>query len=60
VAILKLLLARHDVDINSPDGNGTTPLSLAVKCRKEEIVELLLARKYINVSLQDHNGRTFL
>jgi ankyrin repeat protein len=41
---VKLLLARDDVDTDSKDSNGWTPLSWAVKKRHEAVVKLFLAR----------------
>ena len=52
------LLATVDVDTRGPNAtNGDTPLILAVKADKREIVDLLLGHK-ANISLADKNDNT--
>ena len=70
---MKLLLERGDVDPNSSDNNGQTPLSFAAgqllrsdnpgglfsyAPRYECIMRLLLQRGDIHPNLPDNNGRT--
>ena len=57
-AIVKLLLARNDVDVNIPDCSLRTPLSLAASRAKNHFVKLLLARADINVQAADSFGYT--
>jgi ankyrin repeat protein len=56
-AIVKLLLERPDIEVNSKDGDRT-PLSLAAENRHEAIVKLLLERPDIEVNSKDPYGRT--
>ena len=62
--VIKLLLKRRDVNPNSPDGNGRTPLSFATNepwkpCyENKSVMELLLERGEIDPNAQDSNGRT--
>jgi ankyrin repeat protein len=42
-SVVRLLLARSDVDLNVEDERGETPLSLAVRIGQDSIVGLLLA-----------------
>jgi ankyrin repeat protein len=42
--VVKLLLARHEVNVNSKDKNGQTPLFYAAKNGHDAVVNLLLAR----------------
>ena len=58
VGVVKLLLARNDVDANRRDKWGRTPLSLAAEQGHEEVVKLLLARKDIEADATDNYGRT--
>ena len=56
-AVVKLLLARDDVDVNSRDDNGTTPLLDAAEYGHEAVVKLLIVRD-VEMNSQDQNGRT--
>ncbi|KAF4526426.1 hypothetical protein B566_EDAN009240 [Ephemera danica] len=51
-------LTVPDVDVNTADEHGTTPLILACKNRNSQIVELLLATSKVKVNLldEDRNG----
>ena len=53
MAVVKLFLARDDVDISSKDSHGGTPLLLAAKNGHEAVVKLLLARDDVNVNSKD-------
>ena len=63
--IIKLLLKRRDVNPNSPDGNGRTPLSFATNepwspnysGGNKSVLELLLERGEIDPNFPDSNGR---
>ena len=64
--VIKLLLKRRDVNPNSPDGNGRTPLSFATNepwtphysRGNKSVLELLLERGEIDPNFADSNGRT--
>lgn len=57
-AVMKLLLARKDVSVNSEDEGSRSPLSWAAGNGHEAVVKLLLARKDIQVNSEDKSGRT--
>ncbi|RFU23836.1 hypothetical protein B7463_g12501, partial [Scytalidium lignicola] len=57
-AVVELLLAKDDVDINSKDNDGQSPLTWAVQNEHEAIIELLLAKNDVDVNSKDNNGRT--
>src|SRR3984957_17839034 len=57
-AVVKLLLARDDVDTDSEDLNGRTPLSWAAERGREAVVKLLLAQDDIDTYSEDSNGQT--
>jgi ankyrin repeat protein len=50
VAIVKLLLARSDIDVNAKTNDGITALIAAVKNNNDDIVKLLLTRSDIDVN----------
>ncbi|OCK72965.1 ankyrin, partial [Lepidopterella palustris CBS 459.81] len=56
--IVKLLVEQDDVDINSKDGVGKTPLSWAAKKGRTEVVRLLLTESGININSKDGAGKT--
>jgi ankyrin repeat protein len=47
--VVKLLLARDDINPNSEDKFGATPLLLAVEYGSEAVVELLLMWDDVNL-----------
>src|SRR5271170_5532218 len=57
-AVVRLLLARDDVDVDSTDSGGLTPLSWAARCGREAMVKLFLARDDVNIDSKDSGGRT--
>jgi hypothetical protein len=57
-AVVRLLLARADVEINSEDKYGQTPLSYAAENGHEAMVKLLLARADIEINSEDKYGPT--
>ena len=56
--IVKLLLGRGDVNPDSLDKYGQTPLSLAAMRGHEGIVKLLLGREDVNPDSSSKSGRT--
>ena len=56
--VVKLLLARNDVEVDSMDGDSCTPLSNAADQGHEEVVKLLLTRNDVEAGLKDNAGRT--
>jgi len=56
--VVKLLLEWRDVDPNSPDRNGRTPLSFAAECGLGDLVKLFLQRGDISPDSADRDGRT--
>ena len=54
---MKLLLERGDVDPNSSDNNGQTPLSLATAWAHWGVLKLLLKRRDANPNLPDSNDQ---
>jgi ankyrin repeat protein len=58
-AVVKLLLAKNDVDPDSKDKYGQTPLSWAARCGHEAVVKLLLGKDGVDPDSQDTEyGRT--
>lgn len=56
--VVKVLLARQDVDGNIHDDYGQTPLMRAVKSRRTAIVELLLDREDVDPNAEERGGYT--
>jgi len=57
-AVVRMLLAQDDVDVDLKDNNGRTPLSWATENRHEAVVRLLLEQDDVDVNSKDINGRT--
>jgi hypothetical protein len=57
-AVVRLLLTRVDVETDSKDKGGRTPLSWAAERGHEAVVELLLARADVEADSKDEGGRT--
>ncbi len=57
-AIVKLLLARDDVDVNIPPCDLGSPLSLAANMSDDHFLKLLLARTDIDQRAADSSGDT--
>jgi ankyrin repeat protein len=55
--VVKLLLGRDDVELNSKDSYEQTPLSLAARSGKEAVVKLLLARDDVDLNSKDLDGQ---
>jgi Ankyrin repeats (3 copies) len=58
LAVMKVLLRRNDVDVNSKDCGDRTPLSIATTNGQACAVKLLLACDDINADWKDLDGRT--
>ncbi len=56
--VVKLLMARDDVEADSKDRSGRTPLSWAAEGGHESIVKLLLAREDVEADSKDDRGQT--
>jgi len=56
--LVRLLLAREDVNPNRLDEFGRTPISWAAGYGCETMVKLLLARKSVNPNKPDTDGKT--
>ena len=55
---MRILLERSDLNPNTADEYGQTPLSRAAENGLKEIVGILLKWNDINVDITDHNGQT--
>ena len=58
--VVKALLSRADIEINSRDVNERTPLMNAAGNGHQAVVELLLSHPNIEVNLTDSNGKNAL
>ena len=58
VEMVKLLIARKDVDVNACNDEGRTPLSRAAEMGNSAVVELLLTRKDIRADAKDLEHET--
>ena len=58
MAIFSDVLAQDDVDADSKDNGGRTPLSLAARRGHEVVVELLMERDDVDTASKDNRGRT--
>jgi ankyrin repeat protein len=56
--VVKLLLKWYEVDVDSKDNDGRTPLSRAALRGHEAVVELLLKTGNADVEAKDNDGRT--
>ena len=57
--VIKLFLAREDVDPGLKDDNGQTALMVGAERGNAEVIKLLIARGDVDPSLKDNNGRSF-
>src|ERR1700722_15890143 len=55
--VVKLLLARDDVDADSKESDGRTPLSWAAENGHEAVVKLFLPRDDVDADSEGSNGR---
>jgi ankyrin repeat protein len=53
VEIVKLLLSQENIDVNSKNKYGWTPLSYAIRNRSVEIVKLLLSEKTLTINCKE-------
>ena len=56
--MVKLLLAKDDIEADHKDSGGLTPLSIASSRGYEGIVKLLLARPDVDINSKDVDGET--
>jgi len=56
--VIKLLLAEPDVDINSEDQKGDTPLSLTALSEHKTVIKLLLAQSDVETDSKNKSGQT--
>ncbi|RYP71819.1 hypothetical protein DL770_008057 [Monosporascus sp. CRB-9-2] len=56
--VVKILLARSDVEPDLGDKNGRTPLSWAAECGHDGIVKLLISLRKVDPDSTDIYGRT--
>jgi ankyrin repeat protein len=56
--VIEMFLARTNVNVDSKDKDGRTPLSFAAEQGNAYTVRLLLARDDVDADLQDEAGRT--
>jgi hypothetical protein len=54
----KLLAERDDVEVDSKDNSGRTPLTWAARNGHETVVKLLLAKNGVDPDSKDNSGRT--
>ena len=59
-AVVRLLLSRDDVAVDSRDDWGRTPLSWAAERGQETVVRLLLSRDDVTADFRDTSGQTSL
>ena len=57
-AIVKLLVETGQVDIDSTDNSGRTPLLWAASCGHEATVKLLMETGQVDVNSKDYYGQT--
>lgn len=57
-AVVKLLLEKQGVELNSKDNNSQTPLSLAAERGYGAVVRLLLAKDGVDPDPKDNSGHT--
>ena len=60
VEIVRLLLARDDVDMNSEDKDGRSPLWYGIDKGHLEVVRLFFAQGDVDVHSRDKDGRSLL
>ncbi|RYP13745.1 hypothetical protein DL767_010590 [Monosporascus sp. MG133] len=56
--VVKMLLARSDVEPDLGDKDGRTPLSWAAECGHDGIVKLLTSLRKVDPDSTDYHGRT--
>lgn len=56
--MVKLLAERDDVDANSKDNRGRTPLRMAARRGHEAVVKLLVERNDVDADSKDNDGQT--
>ncbi len=56
--VVKLLLARDDIEADSKSSGCRTPLSYAIDRRHKDIAKLFLSRDDVETDSRDARGRT--
>jgi ankyrin repeat protein len=56
--VVRLLVNRNDVEANSTDSHGQTPLSFAARGGHKAVVNLLVSRDDIAANSKDNDGQT--
>ena len=57
-AVLKILLAQDDIEVNTKDRRGRSSLSYAVQFGHEAVVKILVARDDVDVNNTDTYGHS--
>ncbi|KAF2228501.1 ankyrin, partial [Viridothelium virens] len=57
-AVVELLLATGQADVELGDGSDRTPLSFAAEAGHTAVIQLLLDTGNVNVNAKDFSGRT--
>ena len=57
-SVVRLLIERDSVDINSKDGFGQAPLSMAAENGHEAVVRLLIERDSVDIDARDGDRKT--
>lgn len=62
ISVIQYILSNHaaEIDVNSRDKDGNTPLHVASTLNRVPAVRLLLEQKSINESLTNYQGHTAL
>lgn len=60
MAVMRLLLARDDVEVNAKEAEGWTALALSAHEGHEGVVKLLLEREDVEINVTNDLGRTAL
>ena len=55
---LFFFMNTYEIDVNTRNPEGMTPLALACEAGQQEIVKLLLKNKDLHINFDDHKGRT--
>ena len=56
--MVKILVARDDVGVNTKDQDGRSPLSYVDECGSEAAVKMLVSRDDVEVNTKDETGRS--
>ena len=53
---VRLLLSRHDIQVNMQDSDGNTALALAVERKDYELAKMILSKKDLDINLADKHS----